>query len=116
MNKKRLAGIEKEITRLISKILLEEIKNPKISGLVSVTTCRLTPDIKFADVFFSVMSINNEEVDTEKTLEGLNEIKKYLRKRLGEELSLRYTPEIRVKLDETIEYGVKIAKILNEVK
>lgn len=116
MNKKRVAGIEKEISRLISKVLLEEIKNPKINGLVSVTKCKITPDIKFADVFFSIMSTKGEEIDTEKTLEGLNEIKKYLRKRLGEELSLRYTPEIRVKLDETIEYGVKISEILNKIK
>lgn len=116
MNKKRLAGIEKEISRLISQVLFEEIKNPKIQGLVSVTGCRVTPDIKFADVSFSIMPYGKEEIDNEKTLEGLNEIKKYLRKRIGEELGLRYTPEVRIKLDDTIEYGVKISKIINENK
>lgn len=116
MNKKRLAGIEKEISKLISQVLFEEIKNPKINGLVSVTGCRVTPDLKFADVSFSIMPIGKEECDIDKNIEGLNEIKKYLRKRMGEELKLRYTPEIRVKLDDTIEYGVKISKILNNNK
>lgn len=117
MNKKRLAGIEKQVSRLISQVLFEEVKNPKINGLVSVTGCRVTPDLKFADVSFSIMPIGNkEDFNLEKNLEGLEEVKRYLRKRVGEELNLRYTPEIRVKLDDTIEYGVKISKILNETK
>ena len=117
MNKKRLAGIEKEISKLVSRVLFEEIKNPKINGIVSVTGCRVTPDLKFADVSFSIMPIGQvADFDIEKNIEGLNEVKKYLRKRLGEELGLRYTPEIRVKLDDTIEYGVKISKILNDNK
>jgi ribosome-binding factor A len=116
MNKKRLAGIEKQISRVISQVLFEEIKNPKINGLVSVTGCRVTPDLKFADISFSIMPTKSEEFDREKTVEGLEEVKRYFRKRIGEELNLRYTPEVRVKLDDTIEYGIKISKILNENK
>ena len=52
MKRQRLAGIEKEMSRVISQVLFEEIKNPKIRGLVSVTNIRVTEDLKFADVYF----------------------------------------------------------------
>ena len=55
MKRQRLAGIEKEMSRVISQVLFEEIKNPKIRGLF-VTNIRVTEDLKFADVYFSIMS------------------------------------------------------------
>ena len=51
MKRQRLAGIEKEMARVISQALLEEVKNPKIKGIVSVTSVHVTEDLKFADVF-----------------------------------------------------------------
>ena len=114
MKRQRLAGIEKEMSRVISQVLFEEIKNPKIRGLVSVTNIRVTEDLKFADVYFSIMSgqMNGEKaVDKETVLEGLNQIKGYLRKRVAEEIEIRYIPEIRVKLDDSIEHAIKISNI-----
>ena len=119
MKRQRLAGIEKEMSRVISQVLFEEIKNPKIRGLVSVTNIRVTEDLKFADVYFSIMSgqMNGEKaVDKETVLEGLNQIKGYLRKRVAEEIEIRYIPEIRVKLDDSIEHAIKISKLLNDLK
>lgn len=117
MNKKRLAGIEKEITKVVSKALFEEVKNPKLKkALVSITGIRVTEDLKFADLFFSIMPISGEKFNKNEVLEGLNEIKGFLRKRISEELALRYTPEIRVKLDETIEHAIKISKLLDDLK
>lgn len=117
MNKKRLAGIEKEITKVVSKTLFEEVKNPKLKkALVSITNVKVTEDLKFADLFFSIMPISGERFNKNEILEGLNEIKGFLRKRISEELALRYTPEIRVKLDETIEHAIKISKILDGLK
>lgn len=55
MKRQRLAGIEKEMARVISKVLMEEVKNPKVKGLVSVTNINVTEDLKFADVYFSIM-------------------------------------------------------------
>ena len=54
MKKQRLEGIGKEIMRVISKVLLEEVKNPKIKGLVSVTEVDVTEDLKFADTYFRI--------------------------------------------------------------
>ena len=114
MKRQRLAGIEKEMARVISKVLMEEVKNPKVKGLVSVTNINITEDLKFADVYFSVMG--QENVNTDEVIEGLNQIKGFLRKRVAEEIEIRYIPEIRVKLDTSIEHAIKISKLLNDLK
>lgn len=114
MKRQRLAGIEKEMARVISKVLMEEVKNPKIKGLVSVTNINVTEDLKFADVYFSIMG--QENVNTDEVVEGLNQIKGFLRKRVAEEIEIRYIPEIRVKLDTSIEHAIKISKLLNDLK
>ena len=54
--------------------------------------------------------------DRDKVEEGLNEIRGFLRKKISEELSLRYVPEVRVKIDDSIEYAVKISKLLDDLK
>lgn len=114
MKRQRLAGIEKEMARVISKVLMEEVKNPKVKGLVSVTNINVTEDLKFADVYFSIMG--QENVNTDEVVEGLNQIKSFLRKRVAEEIEIRYIPEIRVKLDTSIEHAIKISKLLNDLK
>lgn len=119
MKRQRLAGIEKEILRIISKVLLEEIKNPKIRGIVSVTKVSVTEDLKFADTYFSLLSsLNKEEtkINQDDMLEALNQIKGFLRKRIAEEIDIRFVPEIRVKIDNSIENAIKITKLLNELK
>ena len=114
MKRQRLAGIEKEMARVISKVLMEEVKNPKVKGLVSVTNINVTEDLRFADVDFSIMG--QENINTDEVIEGLNQIKGFLRKRVAEEIEIRYIPEIRVKLDTSIEHAIKISKLLNDLK
>ncbi|MDO4689732.1 MAG: 30S ribosome-binding factor RbfA [Fusobacterium sp.] len=119
MKKQRLAGIEKEILRVISKVIMEEIKNPKISGMVSVTKVSVTEDLKYADTYFSVLPSvgqTEKELSQEELLENLNQIKGFLRKRLAEEVEIRYIPEIRVKIDNSIENAIRITKLLNDLK
>lgn len=119
MKRQRLAGIEKEILRVISKVLLEEIKNPKISGIVSVTKVSVTEDLKYADTYFSTLPpINDEQklLNQEEILENLNQVKGFLRKRVAEEVEIRYIPEIRVKIDNSIENAIRITKLLNDLK
>lgn len=114
MKRQRLAGIEKEILRVVSKVLLEEVKNPNIKGIVSVTDVSVTEDLKFADTYFSVMTEN--EVEKQNVLKALEEIKGFLRKRVAEEIEIRYVPEIRVKIDNSIDNAMRINKILNDIK
>ncbi len=118
MNKQRLAAIEKEMGRVISSLLLTEIKNPKLSSaIVSVNRIRVTEDLKFADVYFTLMPIKTDATVNIKTVEeGLNEIKSFMRKKVSEGMGLRFTPEIRVKIDDSIEYATKITELLNSLK
>lgn len=117
MKRQRLAAIEKEVSKVVSQALFGEIKNPKIKkAIVSITGVRVTEDLKFADLYFSVMPITGESFNKEEVLEGLNEVKGFLRKRVSEELALRYTPEMRIKLDDTIEHAIKISQLLNDLK
>ncbi|WP_319204968.1 30S ribosome-binding factor RbfA [uncultured Ilyobacter sp.] len=116
MKKQRIAAIEKEMTKVISNVLFGELKNPKIKGIVSVTHVRVTQDLKFVDVSFSVLPMAGQTVNREAVLKGLNETRGYFRKRIGEEIKIRFVPEVRVHLDDSIEHAVKISKLLNEVK
>jgi ribosome-binding factor A len=116
MRKQRVAAIEKEMTKVISNVLFEELKNPRIRGMVSVTNVRVTQDLKFVDVSFSILPMTGQKVNREAILKGLNETKGYFRKRIGEEIKIRFIPEVRVHLDDSIEHAIKISKLLNEVK
>ncbi len=114
MNIRRVKGLEKEISRKIGTMLLTEIKNEKLKNLVTVYEVKLSKDGRYADVIFSVLNYK-QNVNKEKLLEDLNKVKGYFRKRLSEDLNVRYVPEIRVHLDDSIEYAVKISKLIDEV-
>lgn len=114
MNDRRIKGLEKEISKKIGSMLLTEIKNEKLKNLVTVYNVTMSKDARYVDVVFSVLNYK-ENINKEKLLEDLNKVKGYFRKRLSEELTLRYVPEIRVHLDDSIEYAVKISKLIDEV-
>ena len=115
MNDRRKRGLEKEISRIIGMTLLTEIKNDKIKNLVSIHKVELTKDGRYLDLTFSVLDLK-DKVNKEKIAEDLNKLKGFFRKKIGSQLSIRFVPEVRIHLDDSVEYGVKIASILNEIK
>ena len=115
MNDRRKRGLEKEISRIIGMTLLTEIKNDKIKNLVSIQKVELTNDGRYLDLTFSVLDLK-DKVNKEKIAEDLNKLKGFFRKKIGSQLSIRFVPEVRIHLDDSVEYGVKIASILNEIK
>lgn len=116
MNNQRVAGIEKEITRILGKVMQEELKNSKIKGMPSVVRSVMTKDGKFADIYISVLQIGENKQSNEQIMESLNSIRGFLKKRLSQELKLRFIPDLRLNLDDSIEYGVRISKLLNDLK
>lgn len=104
--------IEKNIGRELSNILLMEAKNALLK-YVSVTKVKVTQDMAVATVWYSVLGEEDEIVATKK---ALDEAKGYLRTELAKRLDLRKTPELRFKFDESLEYGNRIEKILEEIK
>lgn len=115
MNDRRKKGLEKEISRIVGMTLLTEIKNEKIKNLVSIHKVELTKDGRYLDLTFSILDLKNN-VNKEKIVEDLEKLKGFFRKTIGSQLSVRFVPEIRIHIDDSVEYGVKISSILNEIK
>lgn len=115
MNIRRRKGIEKEISKIIGFSILTEVKNEKIRNLVSIKEVTLSQDGKYLDIVFSILNYK-DNINKEKMLEELKKLTGFFRTKLSKELNLRYTPEIRMKLDDTLEHSMKIEKILNGIK
>ena len=101
-----------EVQRVLSKIIAQDIKDPRIHPMTSVVSVEVTPDLKFAKVFVSVLG--NEE-DKEKTNAGLKSAASHIRSKLAKNLNLRNTPELTFVIDDSIEYGVTMSKRIDEL-
>ena len=94
-------------------MLSGELKDPRIAGLVTVTEVRVSPDLRQARVFVSVMGT---EAEQSSTLKGLGAASGFVRRELTERLGLRRSPEIHWILDKSEEYGEHIEDLLRQVK
>ncbi|MDE7057450.1 MAG: 30S ribosome-binding factor RbfA [Lachnospiraceae bacterium] len=101
-----------EVQKVLSEIIRGEIKNPRISPLTSVVQVYVAPDLKTCKAFISVLG---DEEAQKNTLEGLKSAVGYIRRQLARELNLRNTPEITFVLDQSIEYGVNMSKLIDKV-
>lgn len=104
--------INSEVQREMSQIIREDLKDPRIHPMTSVMAVEVTPDLKFAKIFVSVMG---DEEAKEKTMEGLKKSASYARHQLASRMNLRNTPELTFVLDNSIEYGVMMSKRIDEV-
>lgn len=95
----------------ISKILQTEIKDQDIK-FVTVTDCEITNDLSFCKVYVTVLEEN--KIDT--TLEALNGASSYIRTLLSQRIEIRHTPELKFFYDESIAYGAKIEKLVQDIK
>ena len=101
-----------EVQKELSKIISRDIKDPRIHPMTSVVSVDVTPDLKFAKVFVSVLG--NDE-DKEKTRKGLTSASSHIRSLLAKSLNLRNTPELTFVIDDSIEYGVSMSKKIADV-
>ena len=114
MSYDRTRRISEEIRKVVGNMLLEgEIKDKKIrnsKGLISVTSVEVVRDLKYAYIYISVLGDNPETI-----LDGLKRASGYIRKEVGRQVDLRYTPEIIFRLDHSIENGVEMSKMISEL-
>lgn len=110
-NNTRLNRIDEELRKEISNIISFEIKNPDATGLISVTKVKITPDLKYAKVYISMLNSKNKE----KTLEALKKSSGYIRSEIAKRINLRITPELVFEEDDSMEYGMKIDSILKDL-
>ena len=104
--------INAEVQKELSNIIRGEIKDPRIHPMTSVMAVEVAPDLKTCKAYISVLG---DEESQAKTLAGLKSAEGFIRSKLAKTVNLRNTPEIRFVLDQSIEYGVKMSKMIDEV-
>ena len=105
----RLAG---EINRDLTEIFANEIKDPHIDSMVSVTDVEVSNDLSYARIYVSKLG---SQRDREALLDALTKANGFIRSALSQRLKIRKVPELRFFLDDSLEYGAKIEKLLSEL-
>ncbi|OON98981.1 MAG: ribosome-binding factor A [Epulopiscium sp. Nele67-Bin004] len=112
MASQRIMRINEEIKREIAELVRDEIKDPRLNNvMVSITDVDATNDLKTAKVYVSVLQDDKKD----EVLEALQASSKFIRKEVAHRINLRNTPEMIFKLDNSIEYGMKMSKVIHEV-
>ena len=106
--------INEEVKREISNIIQNEVKDPRMTAMVSVTSVKVTKDLRYAKVFVSVFGKNEEEKNN--TFNALKNASGFIRKEIGQRINLRYNPQIIFELDDSISYGMHIEELITKVK
>lgn len=110
-NNNRQGRIDEEYRKEISYIIDQKLKEPSVTGLISVTKVKVTPDLKFAKVYVSILNAKS----IKQTLAGLKKSSGFIRSELAKSINLRNTPELIFELDDSMEYGARIDSILKEI-
>ena len=101
-----------EVQRELSNIIRGEIKDPRINPMTSVVAVEVAPDLKTCKAYISVLG---NEAAVEDTIAGLKSASAYIRRQLAASVNLRNTPEIHFIADQSIEYGVRMSHLIDEV-
>jgi len=108
----RQEKVAEALKRQISNIIQNELSDWRL-GFVTITRVNLSRDLKFAQIYFSILS---DEEGKRKAIEGLNNAKSFIKRRISEELNLRFIPQISFKLDPSIEYSIELQKELDRIR
>ncbi|AEF17318.1 MULTISPECIES: 30S ribosome-binding factor RbfA [Thermoanaerobacterium] len=108
----RIGRLSEEIKKEVSQMIFEEIKDPRISNMTSITDIEVSKDLRYAKIYISVYGNDDEKKNT---IEGLKSATGFIRRELGKRIKLRYIPELIFELDNSIEYGAHISKILKDL-
>ena len=108
----RTDRIASEIMREAERIIREDVSDPRTQCMFSITHVDVTRDLRYAKIYVSIY----EEDKREPMMKALKSAAGFIRHNLGRRVQLRYTPELLFELDTTIEYGVHIANLINQVR
>ena len=106
----RTTRIAEEIKKEVSYMIQNELKDPRVNGLISITKILLTKDLKYCKIYISIFGDKKEEV-----MEGIKSGTGYMRKELGRRVQIRIVPELQFILDDSIEYGAHINEVLKNI-
>jgi ribosome-binding factor A len=109
----RPARVAEEFRRELSAILARGLKDPRVTGLITVTGAKMSPDLKEATAY---VAVHAEGAQRERTMEGLRAATAFLQREVARHLALRNTPHLRLVYDESIERGDRIDRLLREAR
>ena len=96
----------------MSRIIREDLKDPRIHPMTSVMEVEVAPDLKTCKAYISVLGSDEE---AKATIQGLKQAEGYIRRELAHTVNLRNTPQIRFMLDQSTEYGVTMSRLIDEI-
>ncbi|RJR20190.1 MAG: 30S ribosome-binding factor RbfA [Nitrospiraceae bacterium] len=108
---KRSSRVSESIRKEVADIIMNKIKH-KYLGFVTVTDAKTSDDLRHATVYVSVLNVE----DSEKILKKLNATASFIKGELGRRLKMRCVPTLMFRIDESIQYGMKIDKLLDDIK
>ncbi len=108
----RIDKMNEEIVKALSAIFREEIKDPRIDGIITVTDARITNDLSHCTVYLSIYNSKDKKV----CYQTICKCTGFIRKKLAEKIDIRVMPELHFKLDETLDYVDKISEIFKTIK
>ncbi len=112
MKYNRTLRISEEIKKIVSQIICFEIKDPRVSELTSVTRVETTNDLRYTTIYVTV----HDEEEMAETLQGLNSAKSYIRRAIGKELNMHYTPEPLFKEDKGVAESIRMSQLIEQIK
>ncbi len=110
MKYSRTLRVSEEIKKIVSELLRDQLKDPRLDAMVSVTRVETTNDLRLANIYISVIGGDLAEV-----IAGLNSAKGFVRRAIGNQLKLHYTPEPIFKADNSIAESIRMSKLIDEV-
>ena len=111
MSNNRMNKIDEELKKEIGNIISTELKNPHLTGLISVSSVKTTPDLKYSKVFVTMIG----EKSKKENLAILKQSSGHIRSLIAKRINLRNTPELVFVFDDSLEYGTKIDQILKDI-
>lgn len=115
----RQGRMGEEIRRIMSDLILRELKDPRISGMVSITAVDVTADGSFATVYLSVFEqgLDEEEMTQvkEDVLEAMQSAKGFMKREIGKQIRVRHMPELIFKIDKSMDYGRHMDELIDKV-
>ncbi len=107
----RTDRIEEEIKKVASKVIMQELKDPRLTGLISVTKVSVTKDLKYCKIFVSILGAK----DVTEVMDALKSGSGIMRREIGNNIRMHSVPEVKFELDDSMEYGEKIQRMINDL-
>ncbi len=119
--KYRAGRLGEEIRRILSQMLLrEQLKDPRLSGMISITAVEVSEDGSYATIFFSILGAEADEspekaAREQEVLEAFGAAKGLVRREISRQVKLRYAPELAFKVDHSMEYGRHMNAVIDSL-